>query len=121
MKVLIIDDEEMIRSLATKILEKAGFEAIAASTGEDGLIKFSQQRDEVALVLLDWTMPGMSGLDTLREIRKVSSDIPCVISSGHLIDESIIPEELAANTHFLEKPYRSRYLIEKVENVLNPT
>lgn len=117
-KILVIDDEMMIRSLAQKILSKAGFDVVLADSGDEGVRRLAADQGEVGLVLMDWTMPGMTGSDTLREIRRIDSDLPCIISSGHTIEDGTAPQEVVANTYFLEKPYRSRQLIEKVAEIL---
>jgi DNA-binding NtrC family response regulator len=118
MKVLVIDDEEVVRSLVGQVLSKAGFDITLAESGVTGLDILSRESNDIDLVLLDWTMPELSGLETLREIKSISPDMPCIISSGYKLGSALIPEDLLPNTHFLEKPYRAEGLLEKVGDAL---
>lgn len=118
MRVLVVDDEEMILSIATKILERQGYEVVTAWSGEEGIRQCFEQSDQINLMLLDLTMPGLSGVETLRRVRQNRPDLPCIISSGHNADWDNIPEDLKANVHFLQKPYRADKLAELVNSIL---
>lgn len=117
MKVLVIDDEETIRTLASKILERAGHSVITAHCGEEGVELIRRNPSMIDAVILDWTMPGLSGLDTLREIRKLSDTIPCVLSSGNLLKSDDFPPEFKPFTYFLQKPYRPQFLTETINSL----
>jgi DNA-binding NtrC family response regulator len=119
LKVLIIDDDETICALAGKILCRAGFTVLASESGEAGLELFRRHGDQIDLVLLDWSMPGMTGLETLEGIRAQRKDVPCLISSGHGTEASGVPEELTGRIDFLEKPYRAERILEKVTEILS--
>ena len=118
LKVLVVDDEEMILSIATKILERQSYEVITAWSGEEGIRQCFEQSDQIDLMLLDLTMPGLSGIETLRRVRQTCPDLPCIISSGHNADWDNIPEDLKANVRFLQKPYRADKLTELVNSIL---
>lgn len=118
MKILIVDDEEMILSIATKILKRQGYKVVTALSGEEGLQVCSEQSDQIDLMILDLTMPGLSGIETLRRVRQTCPDLPCIISSGHNDDWDDIPENLKAGVHFLQKPYRADQLTELVNSIL---
>ena len=118
MKVLVIDDEEMILSLATKILNRHGYDVITAFSGDEGLEAYAQQADQVDLMLVDMSMPGLSGLETLRRVREIEPELPCIISSGHLADKDDIPDNLTNGLYFLQKPYRADQLSDLVTEVL---
>ncbi|MFQ6008348.1 MAG: response regulator [Candidatus Zixiibacteriota bacterium] len=118
MTVLIIDDEEMIRDLALKILTRAGFDVLTAPTGQSGLELYAEHQSQVDLVLLDLTMEDMPGLETLKRLREVSPDLPCLISSGSVPGIYDLPEELKHNVQFLQKPYRANQLTEAVNQML---
>ncbi|MDH3890398.1 MAG: response regulator [candidate division Zixibacteria bacterium] len=119
MKVLVVDDEDMILSLATKILTRQGYEVVTAYSGDEGLKLYAQQTDQIDLLLLDLTMPGISGLETLRRARKITPGLPCIISSGQLTDQDHIPDELMGGLHFLQKPYRADQLSSLVKEILS--
>ena len=118
MRVLVVDDEEIIRYLATKILKREGFEVITACSGEEGLQLYTQQADQIDLLLLDLTMPGLSGAETLRRARDIKPELPCIISSGHYTDQNDISDDLTSKTFFLKKPYRPDDLSDLVNEIL---
>jgi DNA-binding NtrC family response regulator len=117
MTVLVIDDEEVIRTLALRILEKAGHTVLTATSGEEGVALFRQPGATINLVVLDARMPGLSGEQTLRQIRDSAPCMPCILSSGSLEIEQDLADELRSNTWFLRKPYQSKDLIALVARV----
>lgn len=117
MKVLVIDDEEMIRSLAEKVLRRGGYEVTTAESGEEAIETLSNEAD-IDGVLLDMNLPGMTGLDTLRKLREIREDIPCVLSSGHPEGGLGVKDQFGDRTAYLEKPYRAQVLIEAIDKLL---
>ncbi|MFZ1684292.1 MAG: response regulator [Candidatus Zixiibacteriota bacterium] len=113
MRVLIIDDEEMIRSLATRILQRSGIESIGAECGAQGLgaVKTDSLID---VALVDMTLPDIDGLELIRQIQATRPDLPCVISTGQAMVEQDIPSDIARPVFFLPKPYRSQELVDLV-------
>ena len=108
--VLIIDDEAMIRDLVQNILTFAGFEVLTAETGQSGIRLFAEHHSLIDLILLDLIMDDLPGIETLKKLREISPDVPCIISSGQAPDPREIPSELNANVYFLQKPYRAGQL-----------
>ena len=80
-RILVVDDEEAIRSLYKMELEDAGFEVETADSGSQALEKLETFKPD--LVTLDIKMPGMSGLEVLSEIRKISKDLPVILCSAY--------------------------------------
>ena len=117
MKILVIDDEEMIRALARKILQRDGHEVHLADSGHSGLAIFSREHKSLGLVLLDIRMHGLSGIETLRRIRDISPTIPCIMSSGQIADQKDLPDDLTEHLRFLQKPYRANTLSEMVRRL----
>ncbi len=118
MKILVVDDEEIILNLATRILNRSGYEVITAESGDEALRMITDIDDEISLALIDLTMPGLSGIDTLRQLRDKLPGLPCVISSGQAADQNDIPSDLKAGTLFLQKPYRADQLTDLVNSIL---
>ncbi len=118
MKILVVDDEQMIRDLAVKILTRAGHEVMTAESGREGIAAFEKSADEIGLVLMDVTLNDLSGTDAIREIRLISPDIPCILSSGRNFEEITLPGDLVGQIHYLEKPYRARQLSSLVNDIL---
>ena len=80
--VLLVDDEEAVRGLARRVLERGGYQVIEAANGEDALGALADHRASVRAVVLDLTMPGLGGEATLQRIRQDSPHLPVIVSSG---------------------------------------
>src|SRR6188768_3686447 len=108
-RILVIDDEAAIRDSLKMILEYEDYEFIGAASGPDGIA--SVKRDSPDLVVLDIKMPGMNGLETLAEIRKVDEAIPVAMISGHgTITDAMQATRLGA-FDFIEKPFTSERVL----------
>lgn len=116
--VLVVDDEELVRSVTKRILERMGFSVLAARDGREGIQVFEEHRGEIAVVLLDLTMPRMSGEETYRELRRISQTVPVILSSGY--DAMQAAERFTADglAGFIQKPYRSKDLCAKLRTAL---
>lgn len=119
-RILVIDDEEIVRSTTRAALERAGYTVLIAEDGTSGLAAFEKHRSELDLILLDMSMPGKSGIQVLREIRQVASTIPVVISSGYSEQEVARRFAGASFSGILQKPYTSARLAEAVASALVP-
>ena len=88
-KILCIDDESAALNIRKRVLETAGHQVLTARSGEEGIELF--RCEPFDLVLLDYWMPGMNGIATARELKRISPSVPTVILSGlsQLPDESI--------------------------------
>lgn len=105
-KVLVIDDEEPIRSLATLVLSRAGHDVICAESGDralDAALSFGG----VEVVLLDLHTPGRPWTETLSDLRRQLPEVKCVLSSGHPKDSFEVPLEDWSHVYYLQKPYRA--------------
>jgi CheY-like chemotaxis protein len=104
--VLVIDDEDPVLRFATGMLATLGFDAVVAADGPRALEVFRRHRDQLTLVLLDLTVPGMDGDDLLSALERERPDLPVVLSSGY--DGSDQDARFASRpvAGFLQKPYR---------------
>jgi len=116
-KVLVVDDERIILETASELLIHMGFMVETASSGEAAVdILKSDESDSIGLVLLDVTMPGMNGLETLRAMRDMRPDIEVVVSSGYAKEE-IMPRFMEVGVSgFLHKPYSLGKLADVLED-----
>ena len=107
-RILIVDDEPEILDLLMAYFLMSRFEVETATNGPDALVTVSQQRPDV--VLLDINMPGMNGLEALREIMKVDRSIPVIIVTGNA--ELAVTVDAIRNGAFgyVPKPFDLRYL-----------
>jgi CheY-like chemotaxis protein len=103
MRLLIVDDEPHIRQMMRLTLEPAGYQVDEASNGEAGLARFGDGHDYAA-VLLDQKMPGIDGLETLREIRKRAPGAPVLIVTAFASVELAVDAMKLGATDFLRKP-----------------
>lgn len=108
--VLVIDDEPLVRGVAARMLQRLGAEVETADSGTSALEQFSRRPSAYAAVLLDWTMPGMDGRETLRQLRDIRPDIPVIVVSG--LDEAIAADQLkdVDADGYLPKPFHFELL-----------
>ncbi len=116
--VLLVDDEEIVRRMAKASLEQLGYRVIGANDGVRALEAFRANQSEIDLVILDLTMPVMSGHETLARIRSVDPHVPIVLSSGFSESEATRQFEGKGLAGFLQKPYTISQLSERVRSVL---
>lgn len=112
--VLVVDDEEIIRDVATSIIEEFGFRVLVARDGVEALEVFRQRGDEIIAVLLDLTMPRLDGAETFVELRRIRPEVKIILSSGFDGTESVGRFMGEPSVGFIKKPYRPSELIEAV-------
>ncbi|MBU1218647.1 response regulator [Myxococcota bacterium] len=118
--VLIVDDEDMIRKVAEKMIHKLGFDVFTATDGETALEIFKENAAIIRFVLLDLTMPGMGGEKCFDEMKKIRDDVRIIISSGYSSLEVESRFRGKGLTGLINKPYSFANLREciKVHNLL---
>jgi two-component system cell cycle sensor histidine kinase/response regulator CckA len=117
--ILLVDDEEMILDLGKQILTVRGYHVLTARDGREAIDMFRKGKGAIDLVLLDLTMPHMSGLDVLERIRKIDPEVKVVLSSGYRAEDSHSRERFSEASAFLCKPYRADVLAGIVRDVLD--
>ncbi|HEY2932853.1 MAG TPA: sigma-54 dependent transcriptional regulator [Acidobacteriota bacterium] len=115
-EILIIDDEEILREVLTKLLQDEGYSCQVARTGEEGLEKIREGFFD--LVLLDLMMPGIGGMKTLEEIRRIDSTIVVLILTAFGTIESAVQATRAGAFNFLTKPFKNEELLLAIQNGL---
>jgi CheY-like chemotaxis protein len=116
--ILFVDDDDGVRNVAQRALVAHGYHVIAASNGAEGLRIFERRGRDIHLVLLDVTMPEMSGFEALQRIRATGSQVPVLMSSGYDVRTTAIAVGLVSG--ILEKPYDVGQLLAAVENAVLP-
>ena len=116
--ILLVDDDDQIRHLLQRMLERLGYDTVCASGGAAALEIFTEKRKAVDLVLCDLSMPGMSGIEVLENLRAQDKDIPVILSSGYSEDDLKERYRNKGFSGFLQKPYRMKTLGRMLEEVL---
>jgi PAS domain S-box-containing protein len=117
--ILVVDDEPGLRALAKSGLRQRGFDVITVESGEQALEILRRGEPRVDVVLLDLTMPGLSGEKVLRAIRGFKTDLPVIIASGYASVESQSSWAAAGAAGFIAKPYRVQDVALKLREVLD--
>ncbi len=115
-KILIVDDERNIRRTLDMILGPEGFETVGAESGEEALKVFGGEGAD--LVILDVKLPGMDGLETLREIRRIDPEAMVVMISGHATVATAVSATREGAFDFLEKPLTKERVLVAVRNAV---
>ena len=115
--ILVVDDEELIRRLASMTLSAAGYTVIEATDGQQALEIYQHEWERIDLVLLDLTMPALSGHDAFRHLLKLNPQVRVVFASGYAA-EQLSDEEKQQMAGFVKKPYRPGDLLTAVEEAL---
>lgn len=116
--ILVVDDEKIIRTMASDMLRELGYEVLLAEDGDEGIEVFRRERERISLVILDVIMPKRSGPDSFRALKALDPGVRVLISSGFDFDtasRSLVSEGLAG---FLQKPFRYSELSETIAAAL---
>ena len=117
-RILLVDDEEVVRQVATRMLERLGFHVLAAQSGEEALASYAAGPGEIDLVLIDVSMPRISGAECFRRLQEIDPAVRAVLSSGYGQDRaarSLLGLGLAG---FIQKPYQLAELSNVVSGAL---
>ena len=115
-KILVIDDDKIIRKLFKIALVKAGYKVVEAENGSDGLMQIHSERPD--LVITDYQMPGMNGLDVLAEVRKLKFKVPVIMLTGYGDVVLTIRSIQQGAFEFLEKPVKPEVLQSTIRKAL---
>ena len=116
-KVLLVEDEDMVRAVAERALARAGYEVTACSDGEEGLAAITRG-GEFDLVVTDVVMPGMDGPAMVRAIRQQRPDLPILFMSGYA-EEQLRKDIDIPDMHFIAKPFSVAAIGDKVAGVMS--
>ena len=117
-KILLVEDEEVVRGLASSTLRFAGYEVTEASDGEDALESFKEQGGEFDLVITDVVMPRMGGRDLMAAVSSSHPEMKVLYMSGHIADEELQSEITKDDVPYLPKPFKPSELTLKVAELL---
>ena len=118
-KILVVDDEEMVRGILTDVLVSGGYHVFSATDGENAVRVFRRDPKGIDLVLMDMTMPRMSGLDAFLEMKKLNPDVRVMILSGHSAEGTSNELRRHGIRGVLQKPITAQSLLEAVSAALS--
>jgi CheY-like chemotaxis protein len=117
--ILVVDDQEEVREVAQRILESAGLKVLLARDGSEAHRVFVAHANTIDAVVLDLTMPGLSGSATLATLRSVRPNVRVLVSSGFDANQAVLSSPELSACQFLKKPYGPRELLGALSDVLS--
>ena len=119
--VLVVDDEETVRTVSARILESLGFTTVLATDGQDALETYQREPARFTLVLLDLTMPHLDGEETFLQLRHLNPGVKVVLMSGFNQQEAISRFTGKGLAGFVQKPFEVDSLMTAVREALLQT
>ncbi len=116
MRILIVDDEEVLRDVLDAVLRREGFDIVSAASGEEALSVLDN--DEVDLVILDVMLPGISVIDTLRSIRISNPYLPVIVITAFSSIDGAIDAMKQGAFHYIPKPFKNEEVVLTVNKAL---
>ena len=116
MKAMVVDDSRAIRLILTRTLSELGFEVSQAASGNEALTLLPTQGDQLSLILVDWNMPGISGLDFVRQVRSdptMASVALIMVTTETEIEQMVTALEAGANEYVM-KPFTKEVIADKL-------
>jgi len=117
-RIIVVDDEEVVRAVAQDLLVELGFEPLTFATGEEAVEFFTDHHHAVDLAIVDLIMPGMDGRECFAALRAIDPSVPVLLSTGFGTDGRIQEAMDDGMAGFVEKPYRLAELRAKVREAL---
>jgi DNA-binding NtrC family response regulator len=117
-RILVIDDDRHMRHACMRALSTEGWLVIGAETGDEGLRQLRITGQKIDMVLLDQLMPGMSGTEALNQIRALDPNLPVVIMTGFITEESVLDLKNQGAFECLAKPFTPDQLREVVRRAV---
>jgi CheY-like chemotaxis protein len=118
---LLVDDDEGVRFGVRMVLEVLGFDVVEVGDGLSAIAALEANLAKVTAVLLDWTLPGMTGAATYQALRGMRAELPILLCSGRQEPEALESTEDHRYTRFLLKPFGIDELSTALATLLNPS
>ncbi len=117
--ILFAEDEEMVRDLAQRVLEKQGYRVLVAKEGAEAIRIFETHRDEIDFALLDVVMPKVGGREVYEAIQAVKPELPVLFSSGYSTSAIHSGFVVREGLETIQKPYSPNDLLQKIRDLLD--
>lgn len=116
--ILVVDDEEIMRSTAQEILENLGYEVLIAENGEQALEIYAGEKDKIDLIILDMIMPVMNGRDCFFKLRELDPSVKVALTSGFTREEDLNDMRESGLNGFIRKPYGSAAISQAISEIM---
>jgi len=116
--ILLVDDERVVRSIVEAILQRMGYKVLTAENGHECIDTFRKYHKDIAVVLLDLTMPVMDGREAFEQLRHIDANVKVILSSGYSREEAFQQFKDISPAGFLQKPYLSKPLQQAIQNAI---
>jgi signal transduction histidine kinase/ActR/RegA family two-component response regulator len=117
--ILLVDDEESLRDIGSRILDANGYTVTTATSGEDALERYRTSSQPIDLIIMDLSMPGMGGDKAIKELLMDDAGIKIIIASGYTADGQLKDSLEAGAAGYISKPFRAAVLLKTVRTVLD--
>lgn len=117
--IMVIDDEQIVLDLASAVLEGEGYRVIAITDGFKAISVYTKLKNEISLVILDYTMPVMDGSEVFDELKQIDANASIVLSSGFAEQDKVRSMLARGLRGFLPKPYTKQKLLSQVRSTLD--
>ncbi|MFI5406965.1 MAG: response regulator [Nitrososphaerales archaeon] len=117
--VMVVDDEEELANLFRTFLERSGFNSVSFTDPLSALDHYSQNRNKYSIVITDWRMPNLDGIQLAKKIREYNTTVKILLMTAHVVEEST-RKELLRDTllvDVIEKPFRLKDLVPRIEEL----
>jgi len=118
--ILVVDDDQVFRESTCEVLSRMGYQTIEAWDGKEAVEQFEQHQDEIRLIFMDILMPGLTGIQASRRIRKIAPDIPIIFLTAYDRTQPLEPEVYEDNAELINKPFRISVLSQAIQKALHP-
>jgi len=116
--ILLVDDEEMIIDVGVQILEKMGYGVLTARHGKEAIEVYQQNRQKIAMVILDLVMPGMGGGEVYDRLKEIDPNVKALLSSGYSLDGKATEILKRGCDGFIQKPFNLMELSQKLRQLI---
>ena len=116
--ILVVEDEAAVRSALERMLIAGGYKVVTAPNGTEALKLFVARNDDIDLLITDLVMPGMGGRDLARQCSAIRDSLKVIYISGYTRDSLLSPQTFEEGTEFIEKPFRSDAILDRIAQVL---
>jgi len=114
--ILLIEDDDEVRTLYRMIFEFNGYRVVEAVDGEDGIAKFIEHQNEIRLMIIDVMMPNKNGREAYEEIRRIKNEVKAIFTSG--FNSEMTRQLKDAGLNYMQKPFSPQDLLLRIKAAL---